>query len=212
MLKKSIKYIIIAIINWLILVLLLKISTDKFDICLKESYLGDMILSISFITILSLLGVRIFVFLVRKKALHKSTKIKIAALITLLISSFLYSHFFNKFRNDIIVNGDFRNQIAMKIKKSDWVHGTKATNLTFKEYQEIKNTNWFPNLPKEASDIDYYYEYEGFLPDYSFVLKYNLPKNMNVDTLNYDKDGFSKTKSFILYKNKKRVTYSEGQQ
>ena len=212
MLKKSIKYIFIATINWFLLWFLLEISTDKFDIRLKESYVENMIITISLITFLSLIGMRVFAYLVRKRALQKTTKIKIAVAITILISSFLYVHLLIKYKNDIIGNNDFRNHIALKIQKSDWFYGTKAKNLTIKEYQEIKKTNWFPNLPKEATNIDYYYEYEGFLPDYTFTLEYNLPKDIEVENISYEKDGFSKTQSFVLYKSRKRVTYGESLQ
>lgn len=88
MLKKSIKYIVIVLINWLLLVFLLQISTDKFDIRFEESYLKDGIAVITIITFLSLLVVRFFVFVLRKKALQKLTKMNITVAITLLISSF----------------------------------------------------------------------------------------------------------------------------
>ncbi len=211
MLKKSIKYIVIALINWLLLVFILQISTDKFDIRFEESYLEDGIAVITIITFLSLLAVRFFVFVFRKKALQKLTKINIAVAITLLISSFLYVHLIIKIKNDIIINSDFRNQVAVKVKKSDGVSGTKATDLTLKEYQEIKTKiKWLPKLPTEATSIDYSYsEYDDFLPDYTFSLDYSLPKDMEVKTINYKDDIFTKTQSFVLIKNKKRVEYLE---
>ncbi len=211
MIKKSIKYIFIALINWLLLVFLLLISTDKFDICFQESYLENVIAAITIITFLSLLAVRFFVFVFRKKALQKQTKINIAVAITLLISSFLYAHFIIKIKNDLIINNDFKNQLAVKVKKSDGVSGTNATNLTLKEYQEIKTKiKWLPKLPTEATSIDYYYsKYDDFLPDYTFSLEYSLPNNMEVKTINYKDDIFIKTQSFVFIKNKKRVKYLE---
>lgn len=111
--------------------------------------------------------------------------------------------------SDILINKDIRSAAAPKIKKSDWFYGTKAKGLTYDEYQEIRNENWFPNVPQQASNIDYYYEYEGFLPDYSFNLDYDLPKNMDVKTINHYQGEFSKTQSYTLIANKKRVSYSE---
>ena len=107
-LKKSIKYLIIATINWLLLRFLLTISTDKFDVCLEPDYIYGNIISIYFFTFLSLIGMRIFVFIVRKKVLQKQTKMKIAAIITLVISSHLYFHFITKYKNDIIKNSHLR--------------------------------------------------------------------------------------------------------
>lgn len=212
MLKKSLKYIVIAIINWIFLRYLLKISTDKLDVQIEESYIGTGILIITIITLLSLIGMRIFVFIVKKKTLQTLTKIKIAIIITLVISSFLYVHYLTKYKNDIITNSNFRNQIALKVKKSDWIFGTQAINLTLKEYQEIKRKiKRLPDLPREATSINYYYENDGFLSDYTFSLEYNLPKTMKVDTLNYKSDGYTKTQSFVFFKNKKRIKYIETQ-
>lgn len=210
--KKPLVYIFIAIINWVFLRYLLKISTDTLDVQIEESYTGIGILIITIVTFLSLVGMRVFVFIVRKKTLQEQTKIKVATIITLTISSFLYVHYLTKYKNDIIANGNFRNQIALKVKKSDWFFGTQAINLTLKEYQEIKRKiKKLPNLPREATSIDYYYEYDGFLSDYNFSLEYNLPKHVKLDTVNYKKDGYTKTQSFIFLKNKKRIKYSEVQ-
>ena len=69
--------------------------------------------------------------------------------------------------------------------------------------------NWFPKLPIEATNIMYNYQYDGFLPDYSFSLTYDLPKEMKVDSINYTNGDFSKYQSFEIIDNKKRVTYEE---
>ncbi len=81
-----------------------------------------------------------------------------------------------------------------------------------KEYQEISKMNWFPMLPKEATNINYTYEYDGFLPDYYFFLTYDLPKEMKIETINYEKGDFSKFQAYEIIGTKKKVTYSECEQ
>ena len=91
-------------------------------------------------------------------------------------------------------------------------NGTKAENLTIKEYQQITKMHRFPKLPLEASNINYSYEYDGFLPDYLFTMTYDLPAEMTIDEINYRKGDFTKYQSFVTIGNIKRVTYSEGEQ
>ena len=131
----------------------------------------------------------------------------------MLICSYLYIDYSTKVVNNVIRNGQFRNQIADKIKPSKFLaYGTKAESLTIKEYQQITKMHWFPKLPNEAFNINYNYAYDGFLPDYSFVLTYDLPAQIKVDTMNVKKGDFEKYQSFITMDNIKRVTYSEGEQ
>ena len=89
--------------------------------------------------------------------------------------------------------------------------GTKASNLSIKEYSEITKVNWFKKIPNNAENIEYRYSYEGFLPDYSFSISYDLPKESQVDTLNFVDGSFSKKQSFKVVGNKVRVTYYELQ-
>ena len=124
----------------------------------------------------------------------------------------MYVDYSIKFAKNVIVNRQFRNEIADKIKPANGLaNGTTAENLTIKEYQEIAGMNWFPKLPIEATNIMYNYQYDGFLPDYSFSLTYDLPKEMKVDTINYESGDFTKYQTFELIDNKKRVTYNEGE-
>ena len=124
----------------------------------------------------------------------------------------MYVDYSIKFVKNVIVNRQFRNEIADKIKPATGLtNGTTAENLTIKEYQEIANMKCFPKLPIEATNIMYNYQYDDFLPDYSFSLTYDLPKEMKVDTINYKSGDFSKYQTFEIVDNKKRVTYNEGE-
>lgn len=213
MLKKSFKYLIIATVNLIVLTALLAFWTDKLELIFNDFVRPLEFLKILGFTMLSLIGMRILVFYFRKKNIQATrTKLKLAVLLTLLISSYLYVDYSIKFVKNVIVNRQFRNEIADKIKPANGLaNGTTAENLTIKEYQEIANMNWFPKLPIEATNIIYNYQYDGFLPDYSFSLTYDLPKEMKVDTINYESGDFSKYQTFEIVDNKKRVTYNEGE-
>lgn len=126
-----------------------------------------------------------------------------------LICSPVYVKLILKYKNDIITNTTIRTQIIKKTKKSNWFYGTSATRLTLTEYQEICKIYLFPKLPKEATNIDYNYEYEGFLPDYTLSITYNLPKAIYVKTIDYKDGQFSKSQSYTILNNTKRVTYNE---
>ncbi|WP_205319211.1 hypothetical protein [Runella rosea] len=192
---------------------LLAIWTDKLELTFNELVRPFEFLKILGFTILSLIGMRILVFYFQKKNIKATrTKLKLAMLLTLLISSYLYVDYSIKLVENVIVNRQFRNKIACKIKPSNGLaNGTTAENLTIKEYQQIASMNWFPKLPIEATNIMYDYQYDGFLPDYFFSLTYDLPQEMKVDTINYTSGDFTRYQTFKLIDNKKRVTYNEGE-
>ena len=213
MLKKSFKYLVIAIVNLIVLTILLALWTDEF-----EQRFNDFVRPIEFLkiigfTISALIGMRMLVSFFRNKNITRTSfKIKISVLLTSLISSYLYIGYTSKIYSNVIINGKFRNQIANKIKDTERLNGTKGENLTFKEYEQITKIHGFPKLPSEASNIQYAYEYDGFLPDYFFSLTYDLPKQMKVDTINYHNEDFTRYRSFEIVNDKKRVSYYEENQ
>jgi hypothetical protein len=211
MLKKSFKYLIIATVNLTVLTVLLTFWTDELELTINTLVRPIEFFKILSFTAISLIGMRILVFYFRKKNIQATrTKLKSAILLTILISSYLYVEYSVKFAKNIIVNRQFRNEIAYKIKPANGLaNGTTALNLTIKEYQEIAKMNWFPKLPIKATNIMYNYQYDGFLPDYSFTLMYDLPEEIEVDIINYESGDFSKYQTFEIVDNKKRVTYNE---
>jgi len=210
MLKKSLKYLIVAIVNLIILTIFLALWTEELELTFNNAVRPREFLKIIGFSLVSLIGIRMLVSLFRNRNITKTSfKIKTAALLTILISSYLYIDYSSKILH-VILNREFRNQIAEKIMPSKGLaNGTKADNLSIQEYQEITKLNWFPKLPGEAANINYTYEYDGFLPDYSFTLTYDLPEQMKVDTINYQNGDFSRYQTFIIIDNIKRVTFSE---
>lgn len=214
MVKKSFKYLSIATVNLAVLTVLLAFWTDRLELIFHTFVRPLGFLKILGFTALSLIGMRILVYYFRKKNIQTtSTKIKSAILLTLLISSYLYVDYSVKFVNNVLINRQFRNNIADKIKPAQGLaKGTKAAHLTITEYQEISRISRFPEIPTEATDIEYVYEYDGLLPDYTFSLTYYLPMKLKVDTLNYKSGDYSTYQTVNIIDNKKKVTYKESVQ
>lgn len=114
MIKKSQKHLIIVAVNWVVLCLLFKISTDELDLALDNSHNSSGIFIITIFTLISLFVIRILLFFFRKKNLARKTKIKIAIVATLITSSLLYVSFLKKYVSDILINKDIRMQLHLK--------------------------------------------------------------------------------------------------
>jgi len=210
----KLRYLALIFINALILFVFLNISVDKLETILDDSIFEIEIFKIIGFTILSLIGIRILVSYFRwKKINSKSTKQKISALLIFAICSVLYINYSQKIIENRIVNQTLRRQISQKVK---FINGseseTKAENLTFEEYEEIIKIKWFPKISKKAKNISYYYWYDGFLPDHSFILKYNVPKNIKIKTFDIIDGDFTQSQKVEMLKTSKKVEYSESEQ
>jgi len=135
-----------------------------------------------------------------------------ASLLTFLVCSYLYVDYSSKIIQNKIINVKFRSRVGDKIESTVKLNGTKADSLTFEEYKAIAKTTSFPQIPNEAQNIGFSYEYDGFLPDYFFSLTYELPMEIEVDTMNYHGPHFLKYQTFEIVGYKKKVIYNEIQQ
>nr|WP_321237494.1 hypothetical protein [uncultured Psychroserpens sp.] len=197
---------ILVLINLIILTGLLAYWTDFVELTFNSLVRPIEFLKIIGFTLLSLIGIRIAIGFFRKWKTSIKKRIQISALITIIISSFLYFNYSKKIYENRFLKRDLRKELAEKIEPANGLtHGTKANNLTFEQYQEITRIKWFPKLQENAESISYYYTYDGFLPDYSFDLSYNLPINIDIDLTEF------KYGEIIVdtIGNIKRITYSE---
>ena len=186
MIRKSIKYLVIVLINLIILTGLLAYWTDFVELTFNSYVRPIEFLKIIGFTFLSLIGIRIAIGFFRKWDTPIKKRIQISALLTILISSFLYFTYLKKIYENRFLKEELRKELSMKIEPANGLaFGTKADNLTFEQYEEITRIKWFPKLQKNADSISYYYTYDGFLPDYSFNVSYNLPKNVEVDSTEF---------------------------
>ena len=209
--KQPIPYLIIIVVNLAILTVLLALWTDKLELTFNELVRPVEFLKICGITAVSFLGVQLFLLYARKKHLYAiNFKTGGAIVITLITSSYLYSIYIPKVIQHIAINGAIRKNIAEKIKPAiGLANGTTASNLSIDEYRELMSITRFPALPNEAKNIAYSYRYDGFLPDYSFTLKYELPSKLKIDSFSFVKGNFSIEQSFKRLGNKIQVMYME---
>ena len=212
MLYKSLKYISIAIVNLILLLTLLLLWADRLMLIFNVNEFIPVfefikLLGISFI---SLLGMRILVIYFREyKITDNWLKIKMSIGLTLLISSYFYITYSSKVIQNSIIDRRLRNGIVDKIVVVNSLE-TKAEHLTIIEYRELVKMSWFPQLPDEATDIEYTYWKELFLPDFSFTLSYSVPKEIAVEVIEDDSDkDYSKSQNFVIIGDKKRVTHIE---
>lgn len=210
MFRKSLKYLAVVFINFMILWLLLLAWLDDFEFEFnKDAYFFETLKLIG-LSVLFLLLLRILIFLFRYFKIN-SKKIFLSSCLVIVLSSSFYVDYSKRIYNNRFINKELRAQVIQKVKpyQGSWF-GNIAENLTEKEYHEITKIKWFPTIPKNAENINYNYEYDCFLPDYSFSLSYDLPINAKVDTMHFELDTFSKRRTFTVVNNKKRVTYSES--
>ena len=193
---------------------MLAIWTDKFELEFNDLVRPIEFLKLIGISILGLIILASSVSFFRKYKINSVMKrIKISVILMLLFSLYFYVDYSIKIYTNRVSNGELRNEIMEKVSpiENGLGFGTKASNLSIKEYSEITKVNWFKKIPNNAENIEYRYSYEGFLPDYSFSISYDLPKESQVDTLNFVDGSFSKKQSFKVVGNKVRVTYYELQ-
>jgi len=194
------------------LAIFLALWTDMLELLYNELVRPIEFLKIIGFTIVSLIIMRIAVSIFRKRGItNVATKIRIASLLTFLTNSYLYIDYSRKILNNRIINRHLRTQMAVKIKSADG-NGTKADDLTFKEYQEVCKLTSFPRLPDKATNINYTFEFDGFLPDYYFELTYNLPKEAKVDTIYVQQGDFTRSQTVDIVGDKLKVTYTETEQ
>jgi len=211
--KRSFKYLIIVFANFLLLFALLNLWVDNFELEFNTDAIFIETLKLIGISVLSLIALGIAVLLYQQwniKSLKR--KMVISTLIVVVMSSHFYFTYGKKMYQHQFTNREVRTSALSKIKpyEGSWF-GNKAEKLTSREYKEITKVKGFPELPEEAENISFDYEYEGFLPDYSFSLTYDVPLSIRVDTMKYKDRSSSKSRSFEVVGTIKRVKYSESQ-
>ena len=85
----------------------------------------------------------------------------------------------------ILSDKNERMKLCEKISDANYsAYGTTAKELTFKEYNQIRNLIYLPSILDKSYDISYLYSYDGFLPDYTLQISYKLPKEIKVEAYN----------------------------
>jgi len=212
MIKKSLKYILIAGVNATILTIMLVIWTDKLELTFNTYVRPIEFLKIIGLTILSLIGMRVLIVILNKRAVVALPRKKVLCSIalTLAISSYLYGVYAIKVSSRLF--DQTRQNLTEKIEDIQLLaYGTKADNLTKEEYSILQDITWFPEIPNSANKISYLYTYDGFLPDYTFQLTYEVPEGTDIEEIDYEKGDFSRSQKVEIKEGRKLVSYEEGQ-
>lgn len=211
MLKRAAKYLLVAVANLILLLILLHLWTDPLELFLNRYTRFSEYAKIFGLTVVTLIAISFAIVFFRKNHIQdRKRKIQYIILITILISGYKYIEYTSKIYQNRISNSKFRNQLASKI---NFIRnnrpGIEASHLSNSEYEEIARLAGFRKIPGEASDISFRWDPEDFLPDYLFELNYFLPVEMDVDSFDFRDMNFSKSQSFHIENEKKLVNYTE---
>jgi hypothetical protein len=198
----------IALLNGLFLNILYQISKER--LLLRSSY---------YIPNLYVMGLTVLTFIVvrmikRRYNGHRDFS-KIVLLAVLVLSGYHYVTYFWRSLSHL-THQEIRKSIAQKVVPTDFIgYGYTITDLRRDEYDYLSShNNMFHKLPKNADYISCYYWYEGFLPDYTFELKYRVPLNEPIEEFDKSKEDkqwiYKRTVSYDE-KGRKWVTYIENQ-
>lgn len=209
MIRKSIKYFLIAAANLAILTLLLALWTDEFERQFNLFVRPGEFLKIIAFTFLALIGMRILVVYFRKKKIYDTRrKIKYATILTILICLVLYFNYTIKAVQNRLVNATTREHIFGKLKSTN---NAKVDSLFFDEYKEIMRINGFPKIPESSKNISVDYYEDGFLPDFSISVTYEVPITEIISEMKYKNGQYSKSITVEVIGQHKKVYYEEGE-
>lgn len=202
--------LIIAIVNSGILTLMLALWTDRLELILNDFIRPIEFLKIICITIASLICVNILTKYLNKKDISIDKKLRYSIVVTLIVSSFFYLDYTYLIIKNRFIDRNLRNSLFYKIQPSQTLaYGTNAKNLTFNEYNLLARKLQFLEIHPQSTNIQYEYAFDGFLPDYYIEISYDLPINILIDSFSISEAEFSKSLSFEVVGDLKRVSYSE---
>ena len=213
--KRAFKYLLIVALNLSILTFMLAIWTDSFEMTFNDLVRPIEFLKLLGISCISLIGVRILVGIMRKKNINSvKRRLKYASILTLTVCAYFYVDYSINIFNHQIVESQLRKKIMDKIEPANMLaYGIKADSLTIEEYDLIVKTNsWYQKIFDNAYNIGFSYTYDGFLPDYSFTLTYDLPLDSDIEEFNYEKGDFTKFQTVDRLTDRLRVNYNKGEQ
>ena len=210
--KKAKKYIIIVGCAIVLNFFLWKIGSDCLVDIINSKSNSSVLLSLSFLGLICLVLIRIMRWISDLiKSLVKTQKFKLGIGVTAAVLIFGTTTFYNlKNLGSRIINGNSRQELCRKIVDANYLaSGTKANNLTIKEYNQIRNLITLPSLPQEAYEIGYLYSYDGFLTDYTKEVIYKVPQTIDVRAYQDNGENFGDGRYIVEFDEYNLVTYSE---
>jgi hypothetical protein len=206
----SLKYVGVAAANVVLLTGMLALWTDPLELTFHELVRPVEFLKVLGVSSLALLVMFLLAFFLKRRSVKTGTKVVVASLLTMVISSGLYVTYSRRVLHNVMIQGRLRAQVAGKIRPSHGLaNGTKADHLSFDEYGEVARTAGFPDIPPAASDIKYDFQYDGFLPDYSLDITYEVPKATKISSSEDSTSRYTRYQTVEVADDNKRVSYHE---
>ena len=206
----SLKYVGVATGNMLVLTGMLALWTDPLELTFHELARPVEFLKVLGVSALALLAMFLLAFFLRRVSFTNVTKVIVASLLTMAISSELYMSYSRCVLHNVIFQGRLRAQIAGKIRPSRGLaNGTKAGHLSIDEYREVARTAGFPDIPQTASDIKYDLQYDGFLPDFALDITYEVPQATKISSSEHSSRRYTRSQTVEVTGGNKRVSYHE---
>ena len=184
MLRKSLKYLVIIALNAVLLLILILVSSDRLFRLLNPGYIRFELLKIGGISVVIVLIIGLATAVFKDRGITtKKQKLIATAVLSVLISSLFYMDYVPRVVTRFTQNNALRHTVVNKIKRSQlYPYGLEIKQLSHAQYTAMTNSKWFPKIQAQATNIDVSYTYDGFLPDYSFNLKYSLPLGVKIDS------------------------------
>jgi len=208
--KQYWKYPLIVIINAFILFTISVFLVDKVEFGIDEISLPFTVCKIVGVSLLSLTGILIAIFLISKGYIKKEPKRKIllSIIFTFVLSSSLYFENIKTIYSSLIGEGEYQlSTFSIKTRVPNILLGQ---NFKVCEYNFYRITQGFPEISKNASNISFRFTYEFLIPDYGLTVKYEIPKNELVEEIFIEEDRFLMTQKFTIIGDKKVVEFSES--
>jgi len=214
--KRSLKYILVILVNFTVLWGLSKLWIDPFELAFNEGVEFYEIAKIIGFSILSLFALFILTRVLRKKQV-KSLKRKLAfsTVLTFSIYSYLYVDYFVKIINNHIVNNDLRTELLQKVAIYDlrgtaFLYTPKLNNAGYKQFRRSLD---LPRLNRNAFDIEVNYRRSGLLShEFLKEVKYSIPRNVELKELEYqgnEKD-YKKYQTVEKIRELQKITFIEA--
>ena len=200
--------------NLLLLTGLLAIWTDELETTFDgwARPMGFALILIA--SLLSLIGIRIFLRIRRKWPIGSTRKnLAVLTAIPLLISSWLYLPYIRRTVVNGILDRQVRGEIIAKSNSSDRMRlaeGYGFKDLDPNQYHYLSRLDSLPAIPADATHIDYLYSYDGFLPDYYLKVAYDMPANAHIESYSREDERHFSFQTIQQMGEHLRVSFEQG--
>lgn len=147
-----------------------------------------------------------------RKWSNRSQRVFVATAITIVASGILYVPYCSgAFLNRLVYFQTRQSALAKFTGEKYLAFGFCAENLTWKEYEQIRQSRGLPYIYASADSISTCYSWDGFLPDYYLRITYQVPSTEQVWEYEIKDGDWSKTQKVKIKGSMKEVHYSEDE-